>query len=116
MTAQQTAEPKYTYRRSTDGCDETFDIIHPNGWDIIATRPFCGEEEEQAEADAKLLVHRMNGYPKLLAAAYRLRDICGIQANLNSTASESERSQFISLIFDLVNGMAAEAIAEAEAT
>lgn len=71
MTAQHTA---YTYRRSTDGCDKTFDIIHPNCWDIIATRPFGVEEEEQAEADAKLIVHRLNCHERLANAIRNVLD------------------------------------------
>jgi hypothetical protein len=70
MTTQQTTEPKYTYRRSTDGCDETFDIYDPAGEHLVSVHFW--EAEEWAESTAKLIVHRLNCHKALLNALRNL--------------------------------------------
>lgn len=48
----------YTYQRSSDGCDETFDIMTPEGEHLVSVH-FWGEAEE-AEGRAKLIVKALN--------------------------------------------------------
>ena len=66
MTTQQLKEAPYTYSRGTDGCDETFD---PHG--VLLVSIHFWEQAERAEADAKLIVHRLNCHNLLLDACKR---------------------------------------------
>lgn len=50
----------YTYQRSTDGCDETFDILTPEGGHLVSVHFWDAVVE--AEADAKLIVNALNAY------------------------------------------------------
>lgn len=52
--------------------------------------------------------------PDLLEVATLLHKACGVQANLNSTATVAERSKFIDAIFDICNNKAWPAIAKAK--
>jgi len=51
--------------------------------------------------------------PELLKVVHALRKICGRQANILSTATHDERRDFISRVFDLVNGDGNAAITKA---
>jgi hypothetical protein len=50
----------YTYRRESDGTDETFDIRTPDG-ELLTSVPFW-DAGEQAEANAQLIVDALNAY------------------------------------------------------
>jgi hypothetical protein len=58
----------YTYRRSTDGCDDTWEIIADFAESPLAFVPFWADEDDavtaQAEANARLFA----ASPKLLDA------------------------------------------------
>jgi hypothetical protein len=67
----QTTKGQYTYHRDRDGSGDTFDIIHPSGEHLTSIH-FWDEpdsvEAEHAEADAKLIVHRLNCHDRLVEA------------------------------------------------
>ncbi len=52
----------YTYERSTDGCDSTFDILTTEGRHLVSV-PFW-DGEAAAEADAKLICDALNAWKK----------------------------------------------------
>lgn len=64
---------------------------------------------EQAYADACLIA----AAPDLLGVIKKLGDICGMQSNLLSTATDKEKDKFIKLVYDLYNLMGVEAITKA---
>jgi hypothetical protein len=51
--------------------------------------------------------------PELLEMAKLIRKACGVQANLNSTATQEERSRFISSVFDAMNNVGTPALMKA---
>ena len=77
----------------------------PSGKEL---RDFIGAIRHDKEKDARLIA----AAPELLDVARYLHKACGIQANLNSTASETERSEFISIIYSICNDFAVPAIAK----
>jgi hypothetical protein len=48
----------FTYHRSTDGCDETFNVLTPTGHHLLSI-PFW-DEADRAEAEARLVVEVLN--------------------------------------------------------
>ena len=48
----------FTYERSTDGCDETFDVLYPDGSHLVSI-PFW-EEAQRAESEAAMIVEALN--------------------------------------------------------
>ncbi|WP_020474194.1 hypothetical protein [Zavarzinella formosa] len=60
---------QYFYCLDNDGCDQFFDIQNPNGRTIASVQFW--DDREQAEADAKFIVHRLAMHDKLLAACTR---------------------------------------------
>ena len=57
---------QYTYHRSTDGCDDTFDIHDAQGDRLVSVHFWS--DETGAEAKARLIVHRLNQHDRLLTA------------------------------------------------
>ncbi|OWK39516.1 hypothetical protein [Fimbriiglobus ruber] len=88
MTTQQTKQ-EYTYRRSTDGCDETFDVRRPDG--ELLTSVHFWDDLEYAEEKAKLIVHRMNCHERLVEALnYLLEQTVDQDLKHGITLSEGE--------------------------
>lgn len=59
--------------------------------------------EQIADNMAKEITRLSNINAELLETLEMIGKACGIQANLNSTATREQRSEFISIIFDLWN-------------
>lgn len=57
---------QFTYHRGTDGCDETWDICYPDGSLLVSIHFW--ERAAETEAEAQLIVHRLNHHERLLAA------------------------------------------------
>ena len=57
MTTKPTA---YRYERGTDGTDETFDILKPDGSHLVSVHFW--EAEAEAEADARLITDALNAF------------------------------------------------------
>ena len=58
-----TTEPKpgcFTYRRDSDGCDETWDIRNPDGTHLTSIHFW--ERADETEAEAKLIVDAPNAF------------------------------------------------------
>ncbi len=54
-------------------------------------------------AEQEAVIALIEAAPELLAFALNVRAACAVQANLNSTASEADRSRFISDVYRLWN-------------
>ena len=67
--------------------------------DRIVCQVATSGNRDEDDANALLLA----AAPELLAFAFNVRAACAVQANLNSTASEADRSRFISDVFRLWN-------------
>ncbi|WP_020472295.1 hypothetical protein [Zavarzinella formosa] len=50
----------FTYERSTDGCDETFAVLYPDGSHLVSI-PFW-EEVGRAESEATMIVKALNAF------------------------------------------------------
>ncbi|OWK35436.1 hypothetical protein [Fimbriiglobus ruber] len=88
MTTQHTKE-EFTYSRGTDGVDETFDIYDPSGKHLVSVHFW--DEEERAEATAKMIVHRMNLHERLVEALnYLLEQTVDQDLKHGITLSEGE--------------------------
>ncbi len=64
---------------------------------------------KEAKANACIIA----AAPELLEACEILQRICGIQANLASTASDTDKKRFIGMVYELCNEIVNPAIAKA---
>jgi len=77
----------YTYRRSTDGCDETFDVVDGPSGECITSFHFW-EAEAQAKALARWVVAALN-------LTHALAEVLSIQQSdpeAESTAKEAAKT------------------------
>lgn len=99
QNASHTPKPRIKRFDAVDG--EFFLITRENG--RLLAKAFNTD-------DARLIA----ASPKLLAFAEAIRNSCAVQANLCSTATEEERTQFIHSIYVLWNDHGLIAVDEAK--
>ena len=97
-----------------DGIEDIAIIQDMEGEDFVASRPFWVPGEGEPVPVTLAAIRVMKASPKLLAFAKCMHRICAVQANLNSTASEAERSAFIRDVYALWNDVGIAVVDEAE--
>jgi len=116
MITEQKLNAPWTLHFERDGTEDIAIIRDGNDDELATSRHFWLGEATDPASPTLAAMQAMVAAPKLLKLAYSLRRFCSIQANLCSTASEAERLQFIRLVYQLMNSLGNEAIAEAEGT
>lgn len=104
----------WTLHFDRDGTEDVATIRDADGDVLVTSRQFWLPEGDDPVPPTLAAVRLMTAAPKLLKVANELHRICGIQANLNSTATTAERAEFIRLVYWLWNDLGRYAVAEAE--
>ena len=104
----------WALRFDGDGTEDIAIIQDMEGEDFVASRSFWVPGKGEPVPVTLAAMRVMQASPKLLAFAKCLHRLCAVQANLNSTASEAERSDFIRDVYALWNDVGINIVAEAE--